>query len=396
MGPVPHLAVHGAGGAGRSGPMARRGEDPRARRHDLGPWRRRRRSSTVDPVHIARARTAAPTTLTRLATVAAGLAFGVVVLGAYVRLTDAGLGCPDWPGCYGRPIPGVEAADAGKAWREMIHRYAAGTLGVLVAALAVMAWRRRRSAEQPRLVPAVLLGVIVVQSLLGMWTVTLLLEPVIVMGHLLGGLTTLGLLTWLALGPRSPADGPRGPGALGATAVALLVVQMALGGWTSANYAATACPDVPACRSAFWPDADFAGGFVARPDVPAARLPLEAKTAIHLAHRVGAALTVLMLGSLALALSRRSRTSRQRWAGAVLATALAVQATLGISLAAAGFPLTLGVAHNAGAALLLVASVTAAHSLGTQNPGKSRRRSSRSTGPRTSTSAGVVEGSRRP
>ncbi len=374
----------------------RGGEDPGARCHDLGPWRCRLRSSTVDPVHTARPRTAAPTAFTRIATVATVLAFGVVVLGAYVRLTDAGLGCPDWPGCYGRPVPGAEAADAGKAWREMIHRYAAGTLGLLVAALAAMAWRRRRSSDQPRLVPALLLGVIIFQSLLGMWTVTLLLEPVIVMGHLLGGLTTLGLLTWLALGPRSPADGPRQPGALAATAVAVLIAQMALGGWTSANYAATACPDVPACRSAFWPDADFAGGFVARPDVPAARLPLEAKTAIHLAHRVGAALTVVMLGSLALALSRGGRSGRQRWAGAFLATALAMQATLGISLVAAGFPLSLGVAHNAGAALLLVASVAAAHSLGTQNPGKSRRRSSRSTGPRTSTSAEVVEGSSRP
>lgn len=154
--------------------------------------------------------TAASTTFSRLAAVATVLALCVVVLGAYVRLSDAGLGCPDWPGCYGHvgvPESGQEVAaanaayperpvEAGKAWKEMVHRYLAGTLGLLILALAIVAWRHRR--RQPVWLPTLLVGLVGFQALLGMWTVTLLLKPVVVMGHLLGGLMTLSLLWWLA------------------------------------------------------------------------------------------------------------------------------------------------------------------------------------------------------
>lgn len=343
-------------------------------------------------MHVAPGPAHAPSR--RLALAGALLAFGVVVLGSWVRLTDAGLGCPDWPGCYGHVAPGADALDPGRAWREMIHRYAAGALGLLVAALAARAWRQRRRPGHQRLVPALLAGLIVLQSLLGMWTVTLLLEPVVVMAHLLGGLTTLALLTWLAAGPRRDADGvPRRLRALAWTGIGALAVQIALGGWTSANYAATACPDVPACRVEVWPEASFTAGFVDRPDVPAADLPLPAKTAIHLAHRVGAAVAVAAGGLLALGLARSP--GRRRY-GILLGAALALQAGLGIALVLTGFPLVLGVAHNAGAALLVVASTLAVHALGAQNPGKRRRRSSRETGPSTETPGGVVSGSRRP
>lgn len=349
-------------------------------------------------MHVARTPRAAVSApaVRRLALVAAVLAFGVVVLGSYVRLTDAGLGCPDWPGCYGRLAPGENALEAGKAWREMIHRYAAGTLGLLVGAVGVRAWLRRSEPGSPRLVPALLVGVVVFQSLLGMWTVTLLLEPVVVMGHLLGGLTTLLLLTWLAAGPRpAPLPGDRRLRVLGGIGLAALAVQIALGGWTSANYAATACPDLPACRVEVWPEASFTGGFVSRPDVPAADLPLPAKTAIHLAHRVGAAVAVVAVGTFGVALLRAGSPGRRRRGGLLLG-AVAVQATLGLLLVATGFPLALGVAHNAGAALLAVAATVALHGLGVQKPGKRRRRSSRSTGPVTETPAGVVSGSSRP
>ena len=145
-----------------------------------------------------------------------GLCLVVVVLGAYVRLSDAGLGCPDWPGCYGHLVlPADEATrdsaqlayperpiEAGKAWREMIHRYAASSLGLVIVLASLLAWLNRRDPHQPVILPAVLLGVVIFQGLLGMWTVTLLLKPLIVMGHLLGGLTTLGLLVWLLLEAR--------------------------------------------------------------------------------------------------------------------------------------------------------------------------------------------------
>src|SRR5881394_1097696 len=180
------------------------------------------------------------------------LAFVVVVMGAYVRLSDAGLGCPDWPFCYGKPAP-AEIADSpalAKAWKEMGHRYLAGTLGVLILVL----WSLQRSV----LASAIVL-VVVVQATLGAWTVTMLLKPAIVTAHLIGGMTTLALLAWLALAqwPHVPAPEIRAVRLVAAAALAATAIQIVLGGWVSANYAALACPSLPRCPGPM----DYANAF---------------------------------------------------------------------------------------------------------------------------------------
>ncbi|MGH8236295.1 MAG: COX15/CtaA family protein, partial [Steroidobacteraceae bacterium] len=218
------------------------------------------------------------------------LAFGVVVLGAWVRLSAAGLGCPDWPGCYGhlsvddaaRNVDAINEAfphrpfEYHKAIKEMVHRYFASGLGLLILALAGLAIWNRRDSQQPLVLPIVLVGLVILQGLLGMWTVTLLLKPLIVVLHLLGGLATLSLLAWLAI-PNAAAPTPSlhrlaGEGREGARATALrkisvtalvvLALQIALGGWTSSNYAALACPDFPTCQNSLWPDMDVKDAFV--------------------------------------------------------------------------------------------------------------------------------------
>lgn len=309
----------------------------------------------------------------------------VVVLGAWVRLTDAGLGCPDWPGCYGTlTVPKTaeqldfaagafpeRPVDHGKAWREMIHRYFAGALGLMIFAIAAAAWANRRDPAQPVRLPLALAGIIVAQALLGMWTVTLLLKPFIVTLHLLGGLTTLGLLFWLTLGVFRP--GPAGPRmrpsrrlrTLALAGLVLLGVQITLGGWTSTNYAALACPDFPTCQTQWWPEMDFAEGF--RPwhglgiDYEGGILDSPARTAIHYVHRIGALVVTVVLGGLAIAALGRGRPPALRRAGALLLGALAVQLAIGIGIIHYSLPLSLATAHNAGAALLLLALLNYNH-----------------------------------
>jgi heme a synthase len=291
-----------------------------------------------------------------LCVTAAAAAFCLVVLGAYVRLSNAGLGCPDWPLCYGRALP-AEISDAGtaaKAWKEMAHRYVAGGLGVLIVVLLAAAWRLRRS----RALATAILVLVALQATLGKWTVTMLLKPVIVTAHLLGGMTTLALLTWLALAqwPHAAAPETRTLRAVGAVALAALIVQIALGGWVSANYAALACPDLPLCRGALVPPMDFASGFhlVRELGQSAEGRPLspDALTAIHWSHRVFA-LVVVALAALAAARARRAVPIL----GALVAAAVLLQFALGVANVAAGLPLALAAAHNAGAALLLVSLV---------------------------------------
>lgn len=311
--------------------------------------------------------------LHRLALAAAVVAFIVIVLGAYVRLSHAGLGCPDWPGCYGQltwpdEVHEVVAANAAfpdrpvetdKAWKEMAHRYLAGTLVLLVLAVNVLAWRPRYRREGLRGLAAALLALILFQAALGMWTVTLKLLPIVVMGHLLGGLATLGLLLWLtwrsgrvdtAAGARTLAP-VRGMILAG---LAVLVAQIALGGWTSANYAALTCPDLPTCQGQWWPEADFPEGFTLwreiGVDYEGGVLDLPARTAIHQAHRVGAVVTFVLLFSLAWRLLMRSANRR---AGTVLLVLLAAQVTLGLLNVILFLPLPNAVAHNGVAALLL-------------------------------------------
>jgi heme a synthase len=305
------------------------------------------------------------------------LTLGVVSLGAYVRLSDAGLGCPDWPGCYGKLTP-HHAADAisaelaerpdgpvshAKAWKEMVHRYAAGTLGLLVLAVAVIGWRRRRETRGGPGLPLLLLALIVFQALLGMWTVTQLLKPLIVTAHLLGGMATLSLLLWLWSRERgrlshayfARADGLRGGVALG---LLLVIAQIALGGWVSTNYAALACTDFPMCQGMWVPPMDFEHSFTLHRELGETAagdlLPLTALTAIHWVHRVMALLVTLYLGWLVL---RLLRTPGYAGIGLTVAGLLTLQVGLGISNVLLSLPLPLAVAHNAGAALLLASMV---------------------------------------
>jgi cytochrome c oxidase assembly protein subunit 15 len=281
------------------------------------------------------------------------LAFVVVVMGAYVRLSDAGLGCPDWPFCYGEALPS-EIADRdalAKAWKEMGHRYLAGTLGVAIVLLAIGAWRRRRQAA---LATAIVL-LVALQATLGKWTVTMLLKPAIVTAHLLGGMTTLALLAWLALAQwdHHPAPERRALRASAAVALALLAVQIALGGWVSANYAALACPDLPLCRGQAM---DFANAFHMVRDLGRTRegelLPLAALTAIHWTHRVFA---LVALAAVLVAAARAWPLARPL--ALVIGVLVLAQFALGVANVAAGLPLALAAAHNAGAALVLVALV---------------------------------------
>jgi len=324
----------------------------------------------------------------RVALVATGLALVVVVLGAYVRLSDAGLGCPDWPGCYGKVgVPTasheVEAAnqayperpvEAPKAWKEMVHRYFAGALGLLVFALGFLAWRARaRQPGYPVGVPTFLVALIIFQALLGMWTVTLLLKPVVVMSHLLGGLTTLSLLWWVALRhgaqPRPVRATPEAvglrPWAL--LGLVILVMQLALGGWVSANYAALHCPDFPTCQGQWWPPMDFADGFTLWRglgiDYEGGVLPNDARVAIHVSHRIGALATFLYLGWLGLRLLRATPNSVLRTVGVVLLLVLFTQVSLGIANVVLSLPLLVAVAHNGVGAVLLLCVVALNHAL---------------------------------
>lgn len=309
------------------------------------------------------------------------LTFGVVSLGAYVRLSDAGLGCPDWPGCYGHVTPHhaadyinaelVERPDGpvshAKAWKEMVHRYFAGALGILVLAIAVLGWRRRHDTLGGPGLPLLLLGLIVFQALLGMWTVTLLLKPFVVTAHLLGGMATLSLLLWLWLRERGQlshayyarVDHLRGGALLG---LILVVIQIALGGWVSTNYAALACTDYPLCQGVWVPAMDFEHAFTLHRELGETAsgdlLPLTALTAIHWVHRVMALIVTVYLAWLAIRLFRTPGYSGIALAMCML---LALQVTLGISNVLLSLPLALAVAHNAGAALLLSSLVVLNH-----------------------------------
>jgi cytochrome c oxidase assembly protein subunit 15 len=288
----------------------------------------------------------------RLAFAALVLTFIVVVVGAYVRLSDAGLGCPDWPLCYGKPIP--ETGEDHRAWKEMIHRWLAGTLGILLFVQLLAAWRTRQS---PGLASAIA-AIVVFQAALGMWTVTLLLKPAIVTAHLLGGMTILALMTWFFLSRLSQPMRPEGhtlrkPAAV---ALAVLVIQIALGGWVSANYAALACPDLPLCQGQAVPTMDFANAFhmvreLGRTD-DGDILPAAALTAIHWTHRMFALVALAVIGWAA---HRAAKVYRAL--GISISALLLLQFSIGVANVAFNVPLPLAAAHNAGAAALLVSLV---------------------------------------
>jgi heme a synthase len=311
----------------------------------------------------------------RLALFATLLAMLVIMLGAYTRLSHAGLGCPDWPGCYGfLGVPMSEQSqslaearfpeaplEVAKGWYEMVHRYFAGSLGLVILALAVQALRRRGAPGQPLKLPLLLLGLVTLQAAFGMWTVTLKLWPQVVTAHLLGGFATLSLLFLLTLrlsGTAAPLHRPpAGLRALAAVALALLIGQIALGGWVSSNYAAVACVDLPTCHGQWWPAMDFANGFHLTqhigPNYLGGQLDSDARTAIHMTHRLGALVVALVM----LLLVWRLRAAGLPRLAGLLLLALGVQLALGISNVLLHLPLAVAVAHNAGGALLLLCLV---------------------------------------
>ncbi len=372
-----------------------------------------------------------------LAWVACTFAFGVMAFGAFVRLSNAGLSCPDWPTCYGHvtwpqhahAIARANAAfpdrpvETGKAWREQTHRFLAGTLGLLVLALAVSAtWRTRKRfaavligialialgiplymsqryvpsailasigevillccalfwlAQSWRRVAVLALAVVAFQALLGMWTVTWLLKPIVVSGHLLGGMATFALLAWIALRLKwgqvhfseiaaddlnnTSKNEPDPISTLRCAVIAgvvLLACQIALGGWTSSNYAALACgTSFPKCLGLWWPPVDFHRGFIVWRGIgvnfEGGILDAAARSAIQIAHRFGAAVVFVYLAWLTHKVSRAGL----RGYGIALGVLLIAQVLLGIGNVKLGLPLAVAVAHNGGAALLLFAMV---------------------------------------
>lgn len=361
-----------------------------------------------------------------VAALAAVFAFGVVMFGAFVRLSHAGLSCPDWPTCYGQVTWPVQAhevtrADAAfpmrpveshKAWREQVHRFLAGTLGMMVLALALLAtWRRswmrnavivaaaaaaggtvawiagwavtssllaalaialpvvvalRMVREPPWRLAVLAFAVIVFQAMLGMWTVTWLLKPIVVMGHLMGGMLLFALLAYIALrlaGVGDASGRERGLRLLVGVGVVLLAGQIALGGWTSSNYAAMACGfgnvAFPQCLGQWWPAMNFHDGFILwrgiGVDYEGGVLDLPARTAIQMVHRMGAVVVSVYLAWLAWRLAQRQHGG----IAALLGLALLGQVGLGIANVHYGLPLPVATAHNGVAAVLLFALLLA-------------------------------------
>lgn len=316
----------------------------------------------------------------KIALFATLLALTVVVMGAYTRLSNAGLGCPDWPGCYGHIIGVPESSseidqanqafpdrevESSKAWKEMIHRYLAEGLGLLIVILAIVAIKNRRNTKQALWLPIALVGLVIFQGLLGMWTVTLLLKPVIVMLHLLGGLSILALLWWLVLSS-SQQQTPVRKNSLTPVLVlglSLLIGQILLGGWTSANYAALACPDFPTCQGEWWPETDFKEGFVfwrgLGQNYEFGVLDNPARTAIHLSHRMFAIVVgVFWILLLLRILKRNTSSSNMRQLATITLLLLFAQIALGVSNVVMKLPISVAVMHNGGAALLLLSVVT--------------------------------------
>ena len=312
--------------------------------------------------------------LRRLAWSATAFALFVIVFGAFVRLSNAGLSCPDWPTCYGHmtwPTQEHEVASAnsaypdrpvesGKAWREQVHRILVGGLSLLTFALAGWAWWRRRDLRGLSAAPLAAAVVIVFQALLGMWTVTLKLLPPVVMAHLLGGMLLFALLAYTALRLTVAPAGNTGTALLRRLillALGVLALQIALGGWTSSNYAALACGnDFPKCLGFWWPPTDFREGFVLWRGIGAnyegGVLDTAARSAIQLTHRIGALLTFLAVGAVAAAAVRHAAT---RAYGVIVGILLMLQIALGIGNVVLGLPLQVAIAHNGVAALLMLA-----------------------------------------
>ena len=366
------------------------------------------------------------------------MAIVVVVLGAYTRLADAGLGCPDWPTCYGHLwVPTTEGdiaranenfadtpVETHKTWPEQIHRIFASSLGLVILGIFIIAFRNRAAGKACNITVVLLLslvgatvarivfgsvmdvlllllamlyfaclfrqyinqgyspnayklisllaGLVILQGWFGMWTVTLKLWPQVVTAHLLGGFTLLSLL-WLLV-QRSGGYGWELPEdqvlrvkkliRLAVFAFFVVAIQIALGGWTSSNYAALACPDFPTCHGSWWPGGDFRQGFNllqhVGPNYLGGQLDNHARTAIHLAHRVGAIMVFFSVSILVIQLLRVQSNTVRKWAFITLGV-LCLQIALGVTNVMEGLPLMVAVAHNAVGAGLLLCVVTLIH-----------------------------------
>lgn len=321
--------------------------------------------------------------LFRLSLATLCFAFVVVFLGAFTRLVDAGLGCPDWPGCYGHllwpneahEIAKAEAAFPGapvetdKTWPEMVHRYVAGMLGLFILAITVLTIRASRQQLQvPVKLSVFLLGLVVLQAAFGMWTVTLKLWPKVVTAHLLGGFATLSFL-WLLVQRLGSSRWELSEKQLSVLyqlrpllwfGLLVIVMQIALGGWVSSNYAALACPDLPQCLGQWLPPTNFKEGFNVWQDIGpnylGGQLDNEARTAIHLSHRIGAIVVTATLIIMGICLWRTGVRHVRHWV-LLLWGVLFVQITLGVSNILFFLPLSVAVGHNAVGAVLLLAQV---------------------------------------
>ncbi|MCK5873398.1 MAG: COX15/CtaA family protein [Alcanivoracaceae bacterium] len=326
----------------------------------------------------------------RLTLFAVLLTAGVIMLGAWTRLADAGLGCPDWPGCYGHLdvrkaidyvsqkneiVPGTYR-EAFKTVPEMVHRYFAASLGLLIVIITALAWINRRAGNQPLALPTTLLVLVICQGILGKWTVTMGLQPTIVMLHLLGGFTTMTLLCWLAAKlygwPKFLNDcDVRSLRGLSAAAIAVVILQIALGGWTTANYAAVVCTELPICEDGWVDHINFEDAFVFwghehdKPDYEFGVLENDARTTIHVMHRFGALLVLLVVGTLVIRILRNARCHFHRNFALLIGGLLLWQICLGLGNVIFKVPLAMAVAHNFFAVVLLISLVLFGRSIRT-------------------------------
>ncbi|KTD05906.1 cytochrome c oxidase assembly protein [Legionella gratiana] len=309
------------------------------------------------------------------------LSLFVVMLGAYTRLTDAGLGCPDWPGCYGQMVlpstkEQLQAAqtqypkipiETRKAWTEMIHRYMAGTLALLIFFIGFYVLRKRaQGGHLPWHLPVALLILVIFQAVLGMWTVTLKLLPVVVMGHLVGGMLIVACLSRFRcqISTLSGHDLPQWRPWL-RLGVLIVLIQIALGGWVSANYAGISCIGFPTCNGAWWPELHFSQGFHLFSPVGAnyqgGLLEHDVRTTIQFIHRLGAMITAVYVIMLSFFILLKSDFRYLKTAAVVMFFLVLVQFTLGILNVIYLLPITVAVAHNGVAALLLATVFSTLH-----------------------------------
>jgi cytochrome c oxidase assembly protein subunit 15 len=319
----------------------------------------------------------------KLVLISVFLAMVVIILGAYTRLTDAGLGCPDWPGCYGHlsfseTTKNIDTAQQAfpdrpfeehKAWNEMIHRYFASALGLLIVIIFIRSLTRK-GFNTPKKLPFLLVCLVCFQGALGMWTVTLNLLPVVVMGHLLGGFTVLSglFLLYLRLTTyRIPGGDPqmRRFGKYSILGLIILVVQIALGGWTSANYAALACTELPVCEGAWYEQLNFSGAF----SVPEAENyefgahSYSERMTMHIMHRAGALVTFIYLCWLSIRLYGKAVSRLVKKLSTLMVIMLGVQVILGVSNVVFSLPVAVAVMHNAVAACLMLVLISISYTL---------------------------------